>query len=425
MASTRKQHQPDIQNIPALRRTAFQLLNTKGAHTQLMWIILTGFTVFVVVLVFVPWQQSVVGSGIITSFAPDARPQTIESTISGRIVKWFVKEGAFVQKGDTLCVLSDINVNFFDQKLLARLETLRTKTYDAQEQAIAVAAQRRKQAEQRYTQAIARYENALVEVSTARIRLRRADTLFVQDLVSRRELETAQLNVQKAVADSINAAAGNMSALQDVDAFRADEERIVAQAYVVMQEADVRLANATGRVGAGTVVAPISGTVVRISKPGAGQTVKENEQLAIVVPRTSDQAVELYLSSMDAAIIEPGKLVSLQFSGFPAFQFSGWQSVNVGIFHGKVKVVDAVDDGSGRFRVLVIPDTDNSDFKDWPSSRFLRQGTEATGWVLLNEVPLGYELWRQLMGFPPQFPVQTNQKSKPKGANADASREKK
>lgn len=381
------------------------LIRTPNMAKWIAWIIVTGILLATAFLIFIPWQQTVVGSGKVTSFLPEARPQTVESVISGRIIKWYVAEGARVQKGDTICILADINVNFFDRELLNKLQTLRDRTFEAQEQAINVAIQRRKQSEQRYNQARARLENVLVEVSTARIRYDRADTLFKQDLTSRRDLETAQLNLQKAVADSVSIAAAMRAALQDVDAFRAEEERIISQAYVAMQEADVRLANAQGRVGAGTILAPISGTVVRIAKAGAGQTVKEGEQLATIVPTTTDQAAEIYVSSMDAALIEPGRLVSLQFSGFPAFQFSGWQNIAVGIFHGRVKVIDAVDDGSGRFRVLVVPDTD---MRDWPDMRYLRQGTDVTGWVLLNEVPIGYELWRQFMGFPPQFPVKVS-----------------
>ena len=60
-------------------------------------------------------------------------------------------------------------------------------------------------------------------------------------------------------------------------------------------------------------------------------------------------------------------------------------------------MIDATDDGTGRFRVLVQPTTG----ADWPSDRYLRQGVRANGWVMLQQVTLGYELWRQLNGFPP------------------------
>jgi len=353
-------------------------------------------------LVFVPWVQTIRGSGKVTSFVPDARPQTLESVISGRIVRWFVHEGQQVRKGDTIVVLSDINVNFFDHSLLDRLTTLRDRTFTAQEQSIQVAVQRRKQSEQRLAQARARMDNVVVEVATARTRHIRADTLFRQDLASRRDVETATLTLQRAVADSISTAAAVSAAMQDVNAFYAEEERVINQAYVTMQEAEVRLANAQGRVGASTVLAPVDGIIVRISKAGAGQTLKEGEPLATVVPATDDQAAEIYVSGMDAALVDPGRRVSLQFAGFPAFQVSGWRDVNVGVFHGIVRVVDAVDDGTGRFRMLITPDPTS---RPWPTSRYLRQGTDVTGWVMLEEVAVGYELWRQLMGFPPKFPV--------------------
>ena len=59
--------------------------------------------------------------------------------------------------------------------------------------------------------------------------------------------------------------------------------------------------------------------------------------------------------------------------------------------------IDATDDGTGKFRVLVKPGAED----EWPSERFLRQGVRANGWVMLSRVRLGYEIWRQLNGFPP------------------------
>lgn len=399
-----------MSDIHPIRRTSFSLTRTPKHHRWLVSIIGILMIMTTVFMVFVPWQQTVVGSGSVTSFAPEARPQTVESAISGRIVKWYISEGARVSKGDTIAILADINVSFLDTNLLSRLTELRDRTFEAQEQAINVAIQRRRQSEQRYNQARAKMENALVEIQTARVRYQRADTLFAQNLFSKRELETAQLNLQKAIADSVSAAASMNASMQDVDAYRAEEERVISQAYVAMQEADVRLANAQGRVGAGTITSPIDGTIVRISKAGAGQTVKQGEQLAVIVPITSDQAVQIFVNGRDAAIIDSGRQVSLQFAGFPAFMFSGWQDISVGVFHGVVRVVDAVDDGTGRFRVLVVPDPES---RDWPNRRFLRQGTGATGWVMLEEVPVGYELWRRVMGFPPEFPVTETTKGAP------------
>ena len=59
------------------------------------------------------------------------------------------------------------------------------------------------------------------------------------------------------------------------------------------------------------------------------------------------------------------------------------------------------DDGSGNFRVVVVPDNHFAREDGWHDERYLRQGVRANGWVLLRRVPLGYEIWRQLNGFPP------------------------
>ena len=95
--------------------------------------------------------------------------------------------------------------------------------------------------------------------------------------------------------------------------------------------------------------------------------------------------------------------VRLQFEGWPAIQFGGWPYVGVGSFAGQVSFVDPTDDGKGKFRVMVIPDPAERG-GTWPEAQFLRQGSQARGWILLDRVRLGYEIWRQLNGFPPRLP---------------------
>jgi len=150
------------------------------------------------------------------------------------------------------------------------------------------------------------------------------------------------------------------------------------------------------------VRAPIDGTLVRVSTAGPGEIVSEGTELAVIVPETDDVAVAITVSALDAALITPGAQARLQFAGFPALQVSGWSSVAIGTYGGIVKVIDAVDDGAGRYRVLIVPDPDEP---PWPPRPFLRQGTAATAWVLLQEVTVGWEIWRQLNGLPPTMPA--------------------
>lgn len=146
-----------------------------------------------------------------------------------------------------------------------------------------------------------------------------------------------------------------------------------------------------------TITAPRDGTVFRLNVNERGDAIKQGDSLLTIVPETTQKAVELYVNGNDMPLVEVGQEVRLQFEGWPAVQFAGWPSVAIGTFSGTVSTVDATDNGKGEFRVLITP---NEVEQEWPSDRYLRQGVRANGWVMLRRVSLGYEIWRQLNGFP-------------------------
>jgi membrane fusion protein, adhesin transport system len=369
---------------------------------------------------FVPWQQNVTGNGKITSFVPGVRPQTIDAPITARVMKWFVNEGMQVKAGDTLAILQDLNASFMDNDFIGKIELVRDKTIAAQNNAIETARMRTIQSTQRELASKASLENARIEIQTSRIRYKRAEDLTKEGLAAQRELETGLLNLQKAQADSIRAETALESAKRDVEAARNDESRVIQQADALVAEAELRVANAQMRGGASIILAPIDGYLVSIAEVGAGHTVKDGETLARIVPTAGgiDQAVEILISSRDAAIVDVGRPVRLQFSGFPAFVFNpGWQNFTINTFGGRVAVVDAVDDGNGYYRVLVVPDSTQMQGK-WPPAKYLRQGTPSTGWIMLSEVSVGFEIWRQLNGFPAILPTKASKDGK------DAKKEK-
>jgi hypothetical protein len=152
--------------------------------------------------------------------------------------------------------------------------------------------------------------------------------------------------------------------------------------------------------------APCDGVLYRLVTAEGTQSVKKGDELFTIVPDVESLSVELTIAGNDTSFVREGQEVRLQFEGWPAVQFVGWPSVAIGTFGGRVRVIDKFSEGAGKFRILVVPDPDQP---AWPDERFLRQGMRANGWVMLNQVSLGFEIWRQLNGFPPS--LEENHKS--------------
>jgi RND family efflux transporter MFP subunit len=292
----------------------------------------------VIALLFVPWQQVSIGYGTVISYSTANRGQKIAASLTGRIDKWLVQEGQKVTKGTELVKLSD-----FDEQFLTRL----AQQLRAAQLALKAA------------------EGALI---IGQSNLDRQKRLYEKGLTSEREVELAKIEVAKF-------------------------ESTVSSAQANVAEFEVKIARQKSQL----VKAPFDGIVVRILAPDGGTVVDTGDPLALMVPETEDRAVEITIKGIDLPLISKGRKVRLQFEGWPAVQFTGWPSVAVGTFGGQVEFVDAIDDGKGNYRVLVFPDPTEP---PWPDQRYLRQGVRVVGWILLDEVTLGWELWRQLNSFP-------------------------
>jgi adhesin transport system membrane fusion protein len=389
------------------------------------------FVLFGVAALAAPWTQNIQGKGRVLAYAPDQRQQPIEATISGRVERWFVQEGSQVRKGDPIVELTDNDESILDRlgaersavevrrtAQSQRVESLRSRIESVRrsQRAEISAAEANVQIAQRGVQAADQELGAArAELETNQLNLRRQRELFDDGLASQREFELAELAVRQSTAKVASARAKLQAARDKLAQSRASLSRVVAstdaeienaEASLNSAETDVATTNAAlarldvdiSRQQAQTVKAPIDGTILRIVGRLGGEQVSRGEVLAILVPETEDRAVELYVDGNDAALVKPGSPVRIQFEGWPAVQFSGWPSVAVGTFGGKVAFVDPADDGRGDFRIVVVPDPEDG---PWPAPSYLRQGVLAKGWVLLNQVSLGFEIWRQFNGFPP------------------------
>lgn len=317
--------------------------------------------VFLGLIIFscvMPWIQSVPGEGRVIALDASERRQILSAPVDGRISRWHVNEGSVVKKGDRILELMDNDPMILDR--MRKERDSMQKKFDATESA-------RK---------------------TAEINVRRQKELFDQGLSSRRQFEMAQMDLAK--LQSEEAAALAEVARMDVKLSRQEQQ---------------------------TVFAPLDGTVVRILKNSMAGVdyIHAGEPLAMMVPATNSRVVEMWISGNDMPWVQKGKRVALQFQGWPSILFSGVPGVSVGTFFGEVYLVDALDDGHGRFRILVTPSKDHK----WPDPVYLKQGVRAYAWILLNEVPLSYEIWRRFNGFPPSnLPVYQND---PKDKDAGSS----
>ena len=127
------------------------------------------------------------------------------------------------------------------------------------------------------------------------------------------------------------------------------------------------------------------------------------------MPSNYQLVVALYVEPIDLPLLEKGQHVRVQFDGWPAIVFSGWPNVSYGTYGGRIYAIDQFTSANGKYRVLVEPDP-----SDHPWPKALRFGGGTKSMILLKEVPIWYELWRKINGFPPDYykPHDGNQEDK-------------
>ena len=405
-----------------------------------------GFLATPFALAFVPWQQTVMCRGMVTAYSPTERPQVLTARVSGQVRTWHVVEGSRVKMNDPVVDIEDndpdLAVRLDAQRafLADRLEAARAEVAEltaaakAQESArdAAVKAAEANRDAARKAVEVARQSKANAEFALQfeRNRFETFDDLFTNPrfggLESRLSRDEARMRSDRAQTDTDRAEAeiqrsqatlltqealllqAEANGLSAISVARSNLRKSEQNQFSIEREIQ-DIDNRIERFKARNVVAPCDGTVYRVAANvgRGGQYVKEGDELCTIVPDTSDRVVELFLDGLDAPLVlayadRAGRMphVRLQFEGWPAIQFSGWPELAIGTFGGKVRQVDSAANLDGQFRALVEPESQLTG-DVWPEGEFLRQGNQAVGWVLLNRVPLGYEIWRRLNGFPP------------------------
>jgi multidrug resistance efflux pump len=399
-----------------------------------------GLFFVLIFILFVPWTQNINTSGIVTTQFQEQRPQQINSIIPGKIVKWWVKEGDFVQKGDTIVELADTKDDYLDPRLIERtndqliakkqkVEFYDNKITNIKGQLIAIEAgfklqessikNKIQQLERKILIDSAELAAANVDLQVGTNQYNRAGKMLNDGIISLVDYERRTQSFNKAKAGFQEKQQKFLNTKQDVliarielnslkqevndklfklkgDIANSNTEKSTVIAEVAKNENE--LSNYRIRGSQKWLLAPQTGQIIKAKKAGINEIVKEGEMIVEIVPNSFLYAVELFIKPMDLALINKGQDVRLQFDGYPAIVFSGWPNSSYGTFAGKISAIETNRNENGQFRVLIIPDQKE---KNWPSN--LKIGTGAQGFALLNDVPIWYELWRQLNGFPPDF----------------------
>ncbi len=418
---------------------SYSSLRKKNKSKLLLVISLSVLLVSLIGL-FLPWTQNIDAKGYVTSINPSQQPQSIQSIISGRLESWYVQEGDFVNEGDTIVFISEVKSEYFDPNLVERTNeqvNANIESIQSYEEKVKSIESQQKAMIQNRDLMIETTKNKIIQIrreivsdsidlaayelmlDVANKQYDRTKELYEKGIKSKTDLETKSVKqremtskvvVQKNKLDnqtnkllnlelelsSIKAEYADKIAKSESDKFSAISSKLDTRAKAAKLKNS--LSNYEVRQRYYYITAPQSGYITKAIKKGIGEIIKEGTDIVTIMPKSFDLAIEIYVKPMDLPLIFKEEKTRIQFDGWPAVVFSGWPNISTGTYGGVVVAVDRIISKNGLYRVLIAP---NDDGKKWPD--VLRVGSGAKAFVLLRDVPLWYELWRQLNGFPPDF----------------------
>ena len=402
--------------------------------------LLKGFFIGSFLFVLLPWTQNIQGTGFVTTVSPEQRPQTIHTAIAGRIEKWYVAEGQYVNKGDTILFISEMKEDYFDPNLVANTQNqmnakmLSESSYEDKASALSTqitAIERERvlkleQARNKIEQAVYKIksdsmdlEAVKTQLKIAQIQFKRSQELNKEGLKAVTDLEEKRLKLQDAEAkiitqqnkyltsknELINAEVeiNRISAEYSDKTSKAQSERFTALSSQFDTEAQVnklqnQVTNYKMRNELYYIKAPQNGFVNRALQSGLGETIKEGTPVVSIMPSKYDIAVESFIDPIDLPLVHKGEKVRIWFDGWPTIIFSGWPNASYGTFGGTIVAIENFISPNGKYRILIAQDPADA---PWPTQ--LSIGAGAQTFALLDNVPIWYELWRKLNGFPPDF----------------------
>jgi multidrug efflux pump subunit AcrA (membrane-fusion protein) len=399
-----------------------------------------GTLVFLLFILFLPWTQNIRAKGVVTTLKQEERPQEVNTILAGKVLKWYVKEGDFVKKGDTILQLGEVKVDYFDPQLLNRTKqqiegkTAAVKGYENKAATAAKQVSALTSGQQLKLQSL---DNKIVqqqlkitsdstdliavnnELAVAKRQIEAAKNMLDSGAISLVDYERRKVSFQNAQAKKISIENKYYQGKQELINYRIEKNSTIQEYIDKISKAEGDQFSSISSVASGQadvakleniyasydirnqlyyITAPQSGQITKAKKAGIGEFMKEGEMIVEIIPDNAQLAVELFIEPMDLPLVAKGQKVMFFFDGFPAIVFSGWPNGSYGTFSGIVTAVERNVSSNGKFRILVAEDNTQ---KKWPKG--LRIGGAARGFALLKDVRIYYELWRNINGFPAEY----------------------
>ncbi len=409
-------------------------------HYKILNRIIFGVSILGIIILFLPWTQNISGSGAVTTLKPNQRPQSIQSVIAGKLEKWYVQEGDFVNKGDTILFISEIKEEYLDPNLVQNtknqvdakqlsVDSYGSKVTTLSGQMANIETEKNlklQQAQNKIKQAVFKIKSDSMDLQAVKTQLKIANTQFSRAVQLNKEglkpltdVEEKRLKLQEVDAkiitqenklltsknEFINAKVeiGRISAEYSEKISKAQSDQYTALSSKFDTEAQVnklknQYANYSIRNGLYYIKAPQAGIVNRAMQSGIGENIKEGTPIVTIMPADYDIAVESFVDPIDLPLISRGEKVRVWFDGWPTIIFSGWPEMSYGTFGGEIVAIENFISENGKFRILIAPDKNEA---KWPKKISIGSGAQTI--ALLDNVPIWFEVWRTLNGFPPNY----------------------
>jgi len=397
-----------------------------------VWFITLFIIIFLVGILFLPWQQTVKGQGSVMAYDPTERDYAIGATIDGFIEAFHIQENQFVTKGTPLFSMVDL-----DNAYLEKLENMERSTEEqyANSQEIIVKNREQRENEKKYLKVgLAVYDqkeeqlkNKIASLKLKKIALEknyeikksnfnRTKRLYQDGLESKRDYEKvensfakAKVEVEKVDIDiEIEVTAINILEQEKKKFLKQTENKIkslensLLSAQNQLKKFDQSLqkqSTTIARYNTAKVLAPKDGYVVRLLNNDKNKFIKKGEGVLHFSPKVELKSVRLKVGDFNMPLIKKGLPVRIMFYGWPALQISGWPQIKFGTFGGVIKRVEPISHEKGFYYAHIV----ETRSEPWPEDALLRIGTQATVWVRLSTVPIWYQLWRLMNALPPKM----------------------